>query len=102
MRTAHTHGMSIPASGKRVRVTVTLSPRVARLVAEKAKLRPDKSRSAAIDELIWDAELARQVREYYENETDEDREEQAFWDAVQAESARLDARDAKARKTRKK
>jgi metal-responsive CopG/Arc/MetJ family transcriptional regulator len=83
-------------SERRVRVTVTLSPKVAKLVNERARARPDKSRSAAIDQMLADSELDRQVREYYLNETAEERDETALWAAAREVSAALVRRSANA------
>lgn len=87
---------------RRVRVTVTLSPRVLKLVDERAHQRPDKSRSAAIEALLEQSELERQVREYYAQGEAENADDDEFWDEVQSASRALDARDAaKARKQKK-
>ena len=90
-----THTRGVKKGERRVRVTVTLSPKVAKLVDERARTRPDKSRSAAIDQMLADAELDRQVREYYASQTDEEREESLLWAGARELSAALVARDAR-------
>lgn len=86
---------------RRVRITVTLSPRVVKLVDEQAKLRPDRSRSATIEAILDRADLERRVKAYYAAEP-EQADDDAFWAEARQRSASFLARDAKAlrRKTK--
>lgn len=79
---------------RRVRITVTLAPRLVRLVDARARLRPDRSRSAALEALLEQAELERQVREYYAQPDDTRDADDSFWDEVQQASRALDSADA--------
>jgi hypothetical protein len=79
---------------RRVRVTVTLSPHLIRLVDERARLRPDKSRSATIEAMLERADLEERVREYYSAPDAERDADDEFWEEVQQASAALDAKAA--------
>lgn len=83
---------------RRVRITVTLSPRLVQMVDARARLRPDKSRSATIETMLEQSELERQVREYYSKPDPEREADEAFWEEVQVASAALDAKRAPARR----
>ncbi len=78
---------------------MTLAPRLVKLVDARARLRPDRSRSAAIEAMLEQAELERRVREYYAQSDEASDEEDAFWEEVRRASSALDAADsARARK----
>jgi hypothetical protein len=85
---------------RRVRVTVTLSPRLVKMVDAKARLRPDKSRSATIETMLENSELERQVREYYAQPDATREADDVFWQEVQRASAALDAKAAAPRPKR--
>lgn len=85
---------------RRVRVTVTLSPRLVKMVDARARLRSDKSRSATIETMLETAELERQVRDYYAQPDAAREADEGFWEEVQRASTALDAKDAAPRSKR--
>jgi len=95
----HTHGMQ--TNKRRVRVTVTLSPRLLKLVDERASHREDRSRSATIESMLTQAALEEQVKAYY-SAVDEVRDaDEAFWGEVGRVSASLEKKEQAAMKPRK-
>jgi Ribbon-helix-helix protein, copG family len=85
-------------SKRRVRVTVTLSPRLVKLVDERARHREDKSRSATIESMLTQAALEEQVKAYYAAPDEVRDADEAFWEEVGRVSASLGKKPAPRKK----